>query len=377
VRASSGHASGSLHYSGLAYDVSGSPTLMDAYWRRAQSAFSGSINELFYDPEPYYIDEGQRVPGSIGGHSDHVHIGFFPGGAGGAAIAGIGGAIRAATPKALRVKAPGSKLRGAPGAMSNAGSRAMAAGMQAAVNKKLGAGGLAVRGASAGRVPAQFQRYNHSYQMHMAPDFSGETLPFNTVASIAEWAGLPGVTFAQIAKGESGMRPGSAGTDPGGTHGYGLWAITDGFNDELIARLGGVQAMLNPLINARAAKEIYSSQGIGAWYGTRYLTGSNIHFGGAGKGLATGGRAGFAGWFGDGGSFTANRPTLLGVGEKGRETVTVTKGGGGMGGVSIGQIHITNNRDGDIKNQLKREIHAAFGELAREMDGVGNHDGVV
>lgn len=38
---------------------------------------------------------------------------------------------------------------------------------------------------------------------------------------------------------------------------------------------------------------------------------------------------GFAGWFGEGGAFTANRPTLFGAGEKGPERVSITPAGQG------------------------------------------------
>lgn len=39
----------------------------------------GVLNELFYDPIGWYIDQGSRVGGQIGNHGDHVHIGFDPG----------------------------------------------------------------------------------------------------------------------------------------------------------------------------------------------------------------------------------------------------------------------------------------------------------
>lgn len=39
-----------------------------------------------------------------------------------------------------------------------------------------------------------------------------------------------------------------------------------------------------------------------------------------------GGAVDFAGWFAKGGTVTANRPTLLGIGERGRETATVVRG---------------------------------------------------
>jgi hypothetical protein len=104
-------------------------------------------------------------------------------------------------------------------------------------------------------------------------------LTFDEVAAIAESVGLPGVTFAQLARGESSLNPGAIGKDPGGTRGLGLWQITTGYNDDIIKKYGGAQNLLNdPLANARAAKDIYDRQGIGAWYGTKYLTSKNLHY---------------------------------------------------------------------------------------------------
>ena len=87
------------------------------------------------------------------------------------------------------------------------------------------------------------------------------------LASLAHAAGMasPGY-MAQIANGESSGRPWAIGNDPGGTTGLGLWQITTSYNDDLIAKYGGRDAMLNPLKNAQAAKEILDRQGIGAWY---------------------------------------------------------------------------------------------------------------
>lgn len=81
-------------------------------------------------------------------------------------------------------------------------------------------------------------------------------------------------------------------------------------------------------------------------------------------GFSRGGRVGWGGWFGDGGSMIADRPTLIGVGDSGRERVTVTKAGGGGGGhtfvVKIGQVV---NHGGDVQ----REVEAAFHALARRL----------
>jgi hypothetical protein len=101
--------------------------------------------------------------------------------------------------------------------------------------------------------------------------------------------GLPGVTFAQIAKGESGYQPGAIGHDPGGTKGLGLWQITTKYNDDIIEKFGGRKAMLDPVQNAKAAKAIYDRQGIKAWYGTRYMTHPKKHYKGKGVPPTSGG----------------------------------------------------------------------------------------
>jgi hypothetical protein len=347
---SSGHVGGSLHYSGLAYDVSGAPALMMKFRRAAEARYLGhGLNELFYDPYSYYIDEGQKVPGSIGGHSDHVHIGFFPGGPSGAsAVRGLMGGMGAF--KAL--KAPRAKTGGVPGAMAQAGMNAMTKAMNAKLRKRAGVSAQGVPMLGGGNL----RRYNHIFP-------SGVQLSPKVVEMIAASAGLPPVLFQQLAHGESNYEPGVVGTDPGGTHGYGLWQITTGVgNDAMINKLGGPRAMLNPLINARAAKMIYDSAGVGAWYGTKFVTGHS-----------RGGRVpGFAGWFGQGGSVEAHGPTLLGIGDGGSEIATVRPKGrgraGGGGGIRIGSLKIENHRPGDIRKQLEREVNEAFNRLADELD---------
>ena len=134
---------------------------------------------------------------------------------------------------------------------------------------------------------------NHVYPEHNSAsgDWGGETLPSFVVAALAEAAGdalgvdVPGVTMEQVTRGESGSgskgsaRPGATGVDPGGTKkGLGLWMITTGFNDALIAKYGGQTAMRNPVPNAAAMVAIYGSQGLGAWYGDGSVTGSNLHY---------------------------------------------------------------------------------------------------
>lgn len=92
--------------------------------------------------------------------------------------------------------------------------------------------------------------------------------------------------------------------------------------------------------------------------------------------FAEGGRVPMAGWFGDGGTVTASRPTLIGIGDgPGEETATIRPSGssaGGSGGkiefhVNIGNIE---NHGGDVH----REVAAAFEEFARTLVKLGVAD---
>jgi Putative Flp pilus-assembly TadE/G-like len=69
------HVTNSFHYRGLAIDVSGSHSQMQAFFHQSLDTYGqGNVIELFYDPIGYYIKYGQQVPGAIGGHGDHVHL---------------------------------------------------------------------------------------------------------------------------------------------------------------------------------------------------------------------------------------------------------------------------------------------------------------
>jgi hypothetical protein len=127
-------------------------------------------------------------------------------------------------------------------------------------------------------------QFNREYPRHRPPWSGGPALSGFTqfspaqVSAIARWAGLPPLTFEQIAHGESIYYPGIWNIDPGGTHGYGLWQITPdawGTGSPLLkpfAALGGVPGMFNPLRNAQMAKIMFDASGISPWYGTKYLT---------------------------------------------------------------------------------------------------------
>ena len=132
-------------------------------------------------------------------------------------------------------------------------------------------------------------QFNHKFPAHTLSDLNGKArFNYDIVKRIAQSVGLPGDLFAQIALGESGFYPGIWGTDPGGTHGYGLWAITaDAWGgDQTLLRkynaLGGSSGMLNPFKNAEMTKFLYNHSPVKTpgqrgfpWYGTRYVGSGN------------------------------------------------------------------------------------------------------
>lgn len=67
------HVANSFHYLGRAFDASGSPQQMAAYFDAAKARWPG-VTELFYDPRGA-VKNGSPIP-AIGGHSDHVHTAF-------------------------------------------------------------------------------------------------------------------------------------------------------------------------------------------------------------------------------------------------------------------------------------------------------------
>lgn len=168
------------------------------------------------------------------------------------------------------------KLEGNAGPLKQLGQAAIGKvveGAKAALAKQQSVGGGGEGGSIANAGP--LQQFNRIFPSHTLSEVSGKARFSEALAArIARWAGLPGRLFGQIAHGESDFYPGVYGIDPGGTIGRGLWQITSGVgNDEMIAKYGGPQAMFNPLINAEVAKQIYDSAGIGAWYGTKFVTG--------------------------------------------------------------------------------------------------------
>lgn len=77
------HAKNSWHYKGRAFDASNanSPTpQMRNFALWAAKTYGKSALEMFYDPLGWYIKNGSRISGAIGGHSNHVHLALRRGG---------------------------------------------------------------------------------------------------------------------------------------------------------------------------------------------------------------------------------------------------------------------------------------------------------
>ena len=371
------HTDGSYHYSGDAVDVSGDPSLMNRYFHAVESRWMGKgLAELFYDPVGYYIKHDAKVPGAIGNHMDHVHAAITSGAIGrrGAGGGGGMGMMGGGANRSINVDAPKTGMKAAPGGASQALMNALAKGLENKVNQKIGGGGGGGGNVTGGSVPAQIAR----------------VLLANGVNRIGT-AGIIGNAYA-----ESSFDPAAQGYGGGG-----LWGFTASPNSladlqAYAAQRGG--QWTNPALQTRfllkhvapstiaainaagtpeSAAEIFMTQferpGIPR-LDVRQEAARTAFTAGYFK---KGGRVpDFGGWFGEGGHFDVNGPTMIGVGERGKERVKITpasKSGGAGDGIKIGSITINNNRPGDIKRQLKKELNEAFSEFAAEVasDGSG------
>lgn len=245
------HAPGSYHYSGRAFDASNGTNTPEerSYFLDAASRWGGKMLELFYDPIGWYIKNGSKVPGAIGGHSDHVHTAMQRGG-----FVGLmrGGAAE----KGGLVKHPW-------------------------FDKATKKGNINGVWPSADLAKDPNAWYNLP------------TLPGYVFGALAEAAGrhygvdVPGRAMMQMVLGEGGTsnggKPGSQGTDPGGaSKGYGPWALTTNVgNEKLAASLGGFKKQNNPVLNAAAMAQVFKTNGLGAWYGQKYVTDPNADWRGS------------------------------------------------------------------------------------------------
>jgi len=239
---SSGYRPGDdgFHGQGLAIDY------VPSDWRGASkyaNSIGGSLLEGIYNPAtfggtPVSWDAGSQVSSGFwgsewGNHLDHLHLAM-----------GANQSVRAA--KAVKTKLKNRLMKGPKGAMTNIG--------QGAIDRTTAAGNKFL----AGQMPAMVSHGNVSRGAMSLGEIA-------KVWNVANRGQGNAATMARIAMAESSGNPAAIGHDPGGTQGLGLWQITTGFNDDLIAKYGGRGAMLTPIPNAKAAGDILARQGLTAW----------------------------------------------------------------------------------------------------------------
>lgn len=118
-----------------------------------------------------------------------------------------------------------------------------------------------------------------SYSGPLDHDFgkgSKETISFDDAAMLAEMAGLPGITYAQIAKGESSLQPGAVSNDGG----FGLWQMTPRVQSaDTVKKWESIGSYFNPWKNALMAKALAGSgTGVSNYFGTGFVTDPNKHY---------------------------------------------------------------------------------------------------
>ena len=269
------------------------------------------------------------------GEGNHAHIDWLGGGKGFGRLSGGGGGGGAA--RQISLDAPHSRAAGLMGVASQRAMNVMTKGAEDTINKKLRRRGGGMGAAAGGDVRTWLRQ---------ALQLTGQMSPSNLNSLYGRAMQESGGDPRAINDWDSNA---ASGTPSKGL----LQTIDPTFN---AYKMRGMSNIFNPVHNAVAA--------------IRYMMARYGHIvGPGGGGYATGGRLpDFGGWFGQGGSITASRPTMIGIGDGGTETATVTKGGGGAGaGVVIKSIKIENHREGDIQEQLQREVGAAFRSLSTEL----------
>lgn len=234
---------------------------------------------------------------------------------------GGGGPANIKTPK---IKGRGSLATIARSALTRAAGAATSridktwSAMNPGGGQALGDTGGGKPGAPIRNLWGDIKPYNRRYPGHPTGT-GGARLTPGIVRRIADWAGLPPTAFEQIAHGESSYYPGiyqnPANYD--GSVGYGLWQMTNKGHDGGIAlKYGGYKEMWNPIKDALAARDLYSSGGgLSHWFGDRFLTARNdrprrsFPGGPTLPGRARGGFAGGLRRFASGGRARGHRPS--------------------------------------------------------------------
>lgn len=329
------HASGSYHYRGMAVDYGSATNNLERLWRVVWP-MRGRFAELFGPHGLFHNGNAFQDPGLQSQHMDHIHMAL-------AGAAGALGNVGALGGGGINLRRRRTRRRGVPGAMSQRGLDAMVLGQEQAVNRILGAGGTGAVGAGVSGTNVEMAR-----QMMMQMGWGANEWPalkslWTQESGFSETARNPSSGAYGIPQSlpASKMGPAAQGSGAGAARAQIGWGLR-----YIRGRYGSPSA-------AWAHEQAHN------WYS----------FGGRTPGIQWGG------WHGNGGSFTAHRPTIIGVGERGAERVTVRPKSGGPGGgrhrpilVHIEAIHY--NGEGDIANVIEKE----FLKVAKSLDD-GPDDG--
>jgi hypothetical protein len=338
------------HGWGGAIDVSNGVTTpqMDAAHAWVQANLGPALKQVLY----------RTMVG--GNHYDHIHIALNEayarnperlmaliggGGAGMSLPAGSAGP----TPR-VNLRAGRSRQRGIPGAMAQGAMNALASGMTQGINRRIG--GRGVGPAGGGRLVGASVYGGPNDATSGTEGYKGDQLPGT-------------MTYAEL--GYSGGDASSARLLGGLPYKAPLRISYGG--KSVVARKRDIGTGGGDVQGRPRAIDLWheTAAALGFPFGVGLVKVAKLAQGGR-----LGGAPAFGGWYGEGGKFTADKPTLIGVGEKGKETVQITPagksaGGSGGRGIQIGSIKIENHRKGDIKRQIKEEISQAFDELDREI----------
>jgi hypothetical protein len=335
------HVSGSDHYKGWAADMSGaSGTMYSASQWIKSSGMASQLKQGIHNPN-LSINAGASVSpsfwgaGTWAGHANHIHLaiaGALGALHGGNVGAGLGmGSVDLS--KAL-INAPNLNARGAPGNMAQAALNMFQIGINANIEKAQNAmnagagGGLGnLSGFTGGGSSRQNQILGH--KMMLAAGWGENQWPALRSLWTQESNWLP----------ETNPSSGAYGIPQALGHGH-PFDIND-IPAQIRWGLNYIKGRYGSPSAAWAHEQSHN------WY-------------------SHGGRVpAWGGWHADGGQFTVHRPTLVGVGDGGKETVTVSRPGDGTGRTPVHvTIHkIENHREGDIKKHVQKEIEGLVDDL--------------
>lgn len=330
------HVPGSEHYKNNALDVNA-------------DNFPGGEMAAFDKLAPKLRAAGWHVLWRVAGHFDHLHVD------GSGKVSGIGGGTGGpAAQKMKALRAPKSKLHGVTGALSQRSGDIYAKGLTKKINAKLARMGGGIGGG--GREDVK------------GGDWNGKVSIFGPPTEPAE----------QTASGGSSSAPGIALRSS---------ATMGKLFDVNIAGHRGVLRQVDWGPAAWTGRDI-DVTGAGA----RKIGINPSNFPTDAQGSATlkrtkGGRmaAKWGGWFGRGGSFMANSPTMIGVGDK-KEHVQITPhrpktrpasvrlgvGNGVNVNITIQNVDMRGGNTEDLKNKLEEAAALAARRIRAEIE---DHDG--